>query len=95
MEVQAEQQQAALPQPAADPVQHQAAEQPQQPATDQGPGNGDGRDYLLQYEAILLTELLEEDALCILASGLGMQRLVAALLALHHAERVRCLMHAR
>lgn len=40
---------------------------------------------LLPSEQQLLDELLEEDALCVLAAGLGWHKVAAALLRLHHA----------
>ncbi|KAG1666401.1 hypothetical protein FOA52_006510 [Chlamydomonas sp. UWO 241] len=54
-----------------------------------GGHDGGGADSvsLLQYERTLLAELLEEDALCVLSSGLGWQKLVAVLVRLHaHSE---------
>jgi DNA excision repair protein ERCC-4 len=39
---------------------------------------------LLGFERQLLTELLEEDALCIVGSGLGWHKYVAVLLRMHH-----------
>ena len=45
-----------------------------------------GPDYatLLNYESQLVEELLDDDKLCIIAAGLGWQRVVAVFLRLHH-----------
>ena len=46
------------------------------------------RVELLPYEQQIIGEWVEQDALVILGSGLGWQRLLAVLLRLHHHQRV-------
>lgn len=54
----------------------------------EGPGReGSGTEGLLPYEKQLAAELIERDSLCILASGLGLQRLLAVFLRLHHYQQ--------
>ncbi|KAL6745331.1 ERCC4 protein, partial [Haematococcus lacustris] len=47
---------------------------------------------LLPYEQTLVGELIEEDALCILAAGLGWQRMVAVIIRLHHYHQAGVLL---
>lgn len=45
--------------------------------------------HLLPWEHHLVRELIEEDALCVLAAGLGWQRIAAVFIRLHHYQKVR------
>eukprot|EP00200_Dunaliella_tertiolecta_P011704 CAMPEP_0202385424 /NCGR_PEP_ID=MMETSP1127-20130417/60711_1 /ASSEMBLY_ACC=CAM_ASM_000462 /TAXON_ID=3047 /ORGANISM="Dunaliella tertiolecta, Strain CCMP1320" /LENGTH=61 /DNA_ID=CAMNT_0048985579 /DNA_START=116 /DNA_END=298 /DNA_ORIENTATION=+ len=42
---------------------------------------------LLGYERLAVAGLIREDALCILGSGMGWQRLVAVFARLHHYQK--------
>lgn len=43
--------------------------------------------FLLNYERLLVEELIDEDALCIMASGLGWHRIVSVFVRLHYYQQ--------
>jgi len=44
---------------------------------------------LLGFERLVIAGLIREDALCILGSGMGWQRLLSVFVRLHHYQQVR------
>lgn len=85
------------------PLPRCSAVGPRSPRIMQGPGEQAGgvpppqpaaapdawhHQALLDYEQQLAAGLIQEDALCVLAAGLGWQRLLAVFIRLHHYQQV-------